>query len=162
MCIPNSMGRIHTERERRRTWRMDEWKADWLDGWQLRKIGMYDWDGRRKRGWGMEDRIQWFCNFDVLWWMNMALLCPWPCTWSWTCTLVSLCLCNMLLLVRRNPRHGPDALPSLITLHFFSSNTPPIHFFFFISLNRWVYRSFWGPVSMWPSQGVMGYSSILK
>lgn len=142
-------------------------QVDWMGG-SWGKLGcMIGMEGKNEDGeWRKYDRTQWFSNFDVLWWMNMALLCPWACTWSWTCTLVSPCLCNMLLLVWRNPRHGRDVWPSLIILHFFSwpSIPPPTphSFLLFISLSRWVSLSFWGPVSMWPSQGVMGCSSILK
>lgn len=66
----------------------------------------------------------------------MALLCPWACTWSWACTSVSLCLCDMLLLISRN--HLVGLMPDHLSLIFISNSSPPHSFLFPLLPSSWV------------------------
>lgn len=83
-------------RVREREW-MGGFVEDGLfDGYSLRKIKWL----LRMLGIEGEMKITLFETwFDGLINEYGPFSCPWVCTWSWACTLLSLCLSDMLLLV---------------------------------------------------------------
>lgn len=152
MCIPTSLGRIHTESEHR--W-LDEWwrdglrQVDWIWWWEYTREIYTGSDVYARKTYEFEKS---YIRVDWLWWMNMAPLWPWMCTWPWACTLVSLCLYDLPLLVLKEPTVW---VWCLTISHYFSSVwvgslvclSSPIPL-----LHLTKHFSF---ISMLPSQGVM-------